>query len=109
MVKAAVDTDPPHRGLDVFFRGSFLLDSEWSLVARRALLTPFMECVAVQLRELLTWDAGESVQAIGVLGDDMLDEAQVEQLQQSFVGVSGAEILVAAEVTVTSVLGWTWR
>ena len=100
MIKVTVDTDP---------RGHLSPDtaphSIGPLWPGTALLTLLMEGVAMELRDLVTGHSGESVKAVCVLTDDVLEIAHVQQLVQHLVGVGGSQLLIA-KLSGALVLAW---
>jgi hypothetical protein len=88
MIKVAMDADlrrdghigrPPHR--------------KRPLVSCRAFLAPLVEAVPVELRHLVPRDAGQPMDAVRVLADEVLEEAELDQLGQGLVRVGGPQRL----------------
>jgi len=61
--------------------------NKWTLVLCATLITALVECVAMQFRQTVAWNSGQSMQAISVLADNMLQHSQRQELMHSLVRV----------------------
>ena len=64
---------------------------ERTLVPRRAPLAPLVEAVAVQLGDPVARDPGEPVDAVRVLADEMLENAELDEFGERLVRVRRAQ------------------
>ena len=102
VIEVTVDAD-----LRRHFRFGRAAYSERPLVAGAAALALLAERVAVQLGQLLAWHSRQAVDAVCVLADDVLDDAELHQFTHGLVGVRRTQRLPVQLVLVTFCTGST--